>query len=241
MKLQRFLSLVLSILALAGVCAPVQAQWVVVDPTSLTQLLIQVRQLYQQIQLAENTLGQAQQAYAAITGLRGMQNLLSGQNRNYLPMNWSQLTGAMSGAGGTYGALGSDVNATVERNAVLTPAQLTQFSAAEMQFLTQRRQTVALLEALVRAALNNTSTRFNTLQGLITAMSSATDEKGALDLHSRIASEQSMLQNENTKLAELYRAVQSEEETERERSDEQAIVDIGHFSELPPMGLLGSN
>ena len=38
-------------------------------------------------------------------------------------------------------------------------------------------------------------------------------------------------------LAALDTATQSQAQTEVERADEQAIVDIGHLSALPPMGL----
>jgi type IV secretion system protein VirB5 len=225
------------VLAALGIARSASAQWVVVDPTSLTQLLIQVQQISQEITLAERTLTQAEQAYTAITGNRGMQNLLSGTNRNYLPANWNELSGAMSGGGGTYAALGSDVTATVSRNAVLTSAQTSQLSANELESLAQRRQAVALLEALARAALANNSNRFSALQTLINAIPSATDQKGILDLHARVAAEQTMVSNDQEKLATLYQAAQVAAETERERADEKAIADIGHLNQLPPMGL----
>ena len=226
---------------LFGAIRVANAQVVVIDPAALTQLLIQVQQAASELTLAEKALAQAQQAYNSTTGNRGMQNLLSGTNRNYLPANWTQLTGAMSGSGsGAYGALGSDVSATVSRNAVLTSTQTSQLSANELDSITQRRQSVALLEALSRAALSNSSGRFSSMQSLINAIPAATDQKGALDLHARIGAEQGMLQAEQTKLKNLYMAAQVSAETEHERSDEKAIADIGHLNKLPPMGL-GSN
>ncbi len=93
--------------------SPAKAQWAVIDVGAINQLVIQVRQLENEIQIAQSTLAQAQQAYSAITGGRGMQLLLAGVNRNYLPANWNQLVGAQNGAGGLYGALGSDVTATM--------------------------------------------------------------------------------------------------------------------------------
>jgi type IV secretion system protein VirB5 len=216
---------------------PAQAQWAVIDVGAITQLIIQVRQIENEIQVAQNTLNQAHQAYSAITGGRGMQLLLSGTNWNYLPANWSQLVGAQNGAGGTYGALGSDVSATIQRNAVLTPNYTQNFSDAENAQLSARRSSVALQEALTRQELSNVSQRFAAIQTLINAIPSATDEKGILDLQARIQVEQNMLENENSKLRVLYEAAQSQAQTERERADEQAIVDIGHLSALPPMGL----
>ena len=216
---------------------PAQAQWAVIDVGAITQLLIQVRQLESAIEVAQNTLSQAKQAYSAITGVRGMQLLLSGVNRNYLPANWNQLVGAQNGAGGLYGTLGSDVSATIQRNALLTLNYTQNFSDAENAQLSARRSSVALQEALTRQELSNVSQRFAAIQTLINAIPSATDEKGILDLQARIQVEQGMLQNENSKLHVLYEAAQSQAQTERERADEQAIVDIGHLRALPSMGL----
>ena len=243
MKCRR-LSITVAFLLFAGLgfMRPASAQWVVIDPTSLSQLLVQVQQMTQEIALAQRTLSQAQQAYVSTTGNRGMQNLLSGTNRNYLPANWAELNGAMGGGGGTYGALGSDVNATVNRNAVLSSTQTSEFSANELDSLNQRRRSVALLESLSRAALGNSSGRFNSLQSLINAIRTATDQKGVLDLNARITAEHTMLQNESSKLNTLYQAAQVAAQTERERSDEKAIADIGRLNQLPPMGLgNGSN
>ena len=216
---------------------PARAQWAVIDVGAITQLLIQVQQLEDALQVAQRTLGQAQQAYSAITGGRGMQLLLSGINRNYLPGTWGQLMGAQTGAGGAYSALGSDVTATIQRNAILTPTNTASFSAAENAQLTARRGAVALQESLTRQELANVSQRFASIQALINAIPTAADQKGILDLQARIQVEQGMLQNENSKLHVLYEAAQSQAQTERERADEQAIADIGHLRALPSMGL----
>jgi type IV secretion system protein VirB5 len=209
----------------------------VIDVAAVGQLVTEVQQLEQELEVARNTLTQAQQAYAAITGGRGMQLLLANIDRNYLPTTWVQLQNAMNGAGGAYGALAADVGATVTRNAVLTPAVIAQMDPQVAAQLTARRRSVALLEALARASLANTSNRFASIQQLINAIPTAVDEKGILDLQARIGAEEGMLQNENTKLQELYRAAQVESETERERSDELALASIGTVAGLPPMGL----
>ena len=57
-----------------------------------------------------------------------------------------------------------------------------------------------------RQALEVTSERFASLQQLIDAIPGATDPKAVLDLQARIAAEQAMLQNEQTKLMVLYQA-----------------------------------
>ena len=95
----------------------------------------------------------------------------------------------------------------------------------------------ALLQATSRAALANSSDRFASLQQLIGAIGSATDQKGALDLSARIAAEQGMLQNESTKLQVLYQIAQSEEWARAQRVREQALTDQGSLRQLPAMGL----
>src|SRR5580658_9688824 len=129
MKLKAIAVIGLTFCGALAFTPPAQAQWAVIDVGAITQLLIQVQQLEDALQVAQRTLGQAQQAYSAITGGRGMQLLLSGINRNYLPANWNQLVGAQNGAGGTYGALGTDVSATIQRNALLTLPYTQNFSA----------------------------------------------------------------------------------------------------------------
>src|ERR1700753_1260728 len=71
-------------LSAGGGWRPVQAQVVVIDPGAIAQLVLEVQQLEQALQVAQRTLAQAQQAYAASTGDRGMENLLAGIIRNYL-------------------------------------------------------------------------------------------------------------------------------------------------------------
>jgi len=96
---------------------------------------------------------------------------------------------------------------------------------------------VALLQLFTRQALSNASGRFESLQELIDAIATADDQKAILDLQARIAAEQGMLQNEQTKLDVLYRTAQAEEWARTQRSREQAIADIGSLRRLPSMGL----
>lgn len=209
---------------------PAEAQFAVIDVGAITQLVLEVQQLEQALVVAQNTLAQAQQAYAAITGGRGMELLLNGIVRNYLPRDWATL---LSGAG----ALGADVAATIERNAIMTPDTMATFSPAEIAVVKARRSAVALNESLARQELKNVSDRFDSIQLLINAIPTAQDEKAILDLQARIAVEQGMLQNESSKLHVLYQAAQSQAQTAQQRADEQAIQDIGHLKALPPMGL----
>ena len=235
--LSRYLaSLLLITLASVSVIRTAHAQFAVIDVAAIAQLVQQVQQLEQQVQTAQSQLTQAQTEYASITGTRGMQQLLSGTNRNYLPTDWAQISQALSGRG-SYPSLAGDVSSLIRSNAILTAAQVNGLSSTQQAQLLAARQSPALLQALARESLTNTSQRFESLQTLINAMGSATDQKGALDLNARIAAEQGMLQNESTKLQELYQIAQSQEWARAQRAREQAIADQGSMRQLPALGL----
>jgi type IV secretion system protein VirB5 len=220
-----------------GAVRPARAQFAVIDVAALAQLIQEYETLQQQLSTAQSVLNQAQSSYAAITGNRGMQLLLSGTNRNYLPTNWTQLSQVMRGSSASYPALASQTSTLVSANAVLTPTQVSALTPAQQTQLSAARQSPALLQASARTALANSSQRFASLQQLISAIGGAADEKASLDLTARITAEQAMLQNENTKLQVLSQVAQSQEWARRQQLREQAIVDQGSLRRLPPMGL----
>jgi len=229
----------LSVLALValGVTRPASAQWAVIDVSAIQQLLQQYEVLEQQLSTLHSQLSQAEQQYAALTGQRGMQRLLSGVNRNYLPTDWTDLAAVMQGTSGPYGSLAASVQGLVASNAILGGQDLARLSPAELAQLTAARELVALREGIARTALDTTSNRFSSLQQLINAIPSATDTKGALDLQARIAAEQAMLANEATKVQVLRETLDSEQAALDQQRREQAIADIGSLGALAPMGL----
>ena len=237
MSTKAWVSLLLVGILSFTVIRPAAAQFAVIDVASIAQLIQEVQQLEQQVATAKSQLAQAQSEYAALTGNRGMQNLLSGQQRNYLPTDWTQLSQVMTGSSPGYPALAGSVSSLVRSNAVLTPAQVATLSPSEQAQLTAARQNPALLAATARTALANSSSRFAELQGLINAIGSAADPKASLDLTARITAEQGMLQNESTKLQMLYQVAQSQEWARAQRAREQALADQGSLRALPAMGL----
>jgi type IV secretion system protein VirB5 len=172
---------------------------------------------------------QARAQLQAMTGGRGMQLLLSGTVRNYLPTDQAGFVAAASG-GGTYGTLSADVQTAMRASAVLSRAQLAGLSSAGSQALAQWRQGIALSQAVSREALSNSSSRFDALQQLVNAIGTASDQKAALDLQARIAAEQGMLQNEQTKLQALYQGALAGRWAGEQRMREQLIAAHGSFA-----------
>ena len=213
------------------------AQWAVVDVGAIVQLLQQVQLMEKQLQTAENDFAQAQQAYQSMTGSRGLQNLLSGTNRNYLPADWQALQNLVSGSPGGYGTLAGLLQTAIQTNSILTSAQLSKLSPQERGQLQSARNSAAVLQVTSQQALDTTSQRFASLQQLISAIPGATDQKSILELQARIAAEQAMLQNENTKLMVLYHAAQAQELTRAQQARELSITNHGSLRTLPPIGL----
>ena len=219
-----------SVIALALLASPAaHAQFAVIDIASVTQLLAEVQTLTQQLQTARSQLSQSQAEFQSITGNRGMEQLLAGTPRNYLPANWAALQSAAQ-PGGAAGALGTEVGAALQAESLLTQAQLASFSPAAASQVQAQRQSVALLQGLTRQALANASGRFASLQLLINAIGQAGDQKAALDLQARIVAEHGMLQNESTKLQALYQGVQADEQANMQRTRELVVAGHGQFA-----------
>jgi type IV secretion system protein VirB5 len=137
----------LSVMSLAA-----RAQMAVIDVGTIAQLVAQANTLEQELNTARQDLSQAQQQYQSMTGQRGMQQLLAGTVRNYLPTNWAQLQVALQGSGGGY-ALGADVRGAVSSNAVLSPQQVAALSPDEQESLQEARRNAALLQAVAQQPL----------------------------------------------------------------------------------------
>lgn len=209
----------------------------VIDIRAIVQMAQQLQVLQNQLTTARNQLTQAQQQFQSLTGRRGMEQLLSGVTRNYLPSDWATLEATLRGAQASYSALAAEMQSALRDVTVLTPAQTARLSPQQVEQLEASRRTVAMLQVTSRQALQASSQRFATLQGLIDAIPTATDAKGILDLQARIGAEQAMLQNEHTKLMVLNQAAEAEQRAQEQRARELAISNFGSLRGLPSIGL----
>jgi type IV secretion system protein VirB5 len=220
------LSILLSLLAVS----PVHAQWAVVDVGAIAQLIQQVRTLEAQLSTAQDHLAQARAEFDSMTGGRGMERLLTGVQRNYLPTDWPDLQSALQGGSGGYVGLSTGVLNSIGANAVLSSEQLAELPDDIRHRIDTARHIAALSQNVSRQALAATSTRFASLQQLIDALPRATDQKAVLDLQARIGAENAMLQNEQTKLQNLYAVIDAEERSYRQQLREQALAGHGVFA-----------
>ena len=213
--------------AFLGTAPAAHAQWAVIDVSAIRQLVQQVQTLQQQLLTAHSQLLQAQQTLQSMSGDRGMERLLAGTVRNYLPSNWSQLNAAMQGSGG---ALAADVQSLIAANAVLGAGSMAALAPGQQQGIQAARRVAALRQAVAREALTVTSARFTALQSLIDTIGRAGDQKAVLDLQARIGAEQGMLQNEQNKLQLLFAAAAAEEAAAQQQERERVIAGHGRFA-----------
>jgi type IV secretion system protein VirB5 len=218
------------LMALMTIAPAARAQWAVIDVPAIAQLIQEVQTMQQQLATAREQLQSAQQALQSMTGDRGMERLLGSTTRNYLPADWTQVMSVMQGqAAGGFAALSAEVQSAVAVNAVLSPQRLAALSPADQQQIQAARRSSAVQQALAHEALANASGRFAEIQSLISAISTAGDQKSILDLQARISAELGMLQNEQTKIQVLYQATQAQEAGARQQARERVMDGHGRF------------
>lgn len=233
--MRRFL---VALLLVAASLAPLHAKAgiPVIDVTAVANLIQQVMYWQQQIsemqkqydQLKESK-DQLTQTHNAMTGSRGMEQLLptSDLARNYLPPSYGELMSTLNGTSAGYAGLASQVQSIMKANSILSGTQMEALSPELRQVVEQGRQSAALLNGLTQSAYQNTSQRFSALQLLINRIASAQDPKAIQDLQARIQAEQNMLTNEQTKLQSLYQIARAEEAAQQQRLRERAATDVG--------------
>lgn len=226
--------------AAASLAAPhAKAGIPVIDFAAVANLIQQVMYWQQQIsgmqkqyEQLKASKDQLAQTHNAMTGSRGMEQLLptSELARNYLPPSYGELMHTLNGSSASYAGLASQVQSIMKANSILTGTQMEGLSPELRQIVEQGRQSAALLNGMTQNAYQGTSQRFSALQVLIDRIASAQDPKAIQDLQARIQAEQTMLTNEQTKLQSLYQIARAEEATQHQRAREQVIAGHGGFS-----------
>jgi type IV secretion system protein VirB5 len=231
-------------LASLGAATPANAGMPVIDVANLAQAIQQVLSWGQQLegmtqQYSElvQSYQQLQSTYNSLTGPRGMQNLLpvSLANRNYLPVNYSQMSGVINGTSTAYPALSSQVQTSIQSNAILNTQGVNGLSPQAQQFVRQSRQAAATLSMLSQQTQANASTNFSNVQTLIGALGSTADTKASADLNGRIQSEQVMTQTNQIKTDALYQSVQAQQLQNAQLAREAAVRQQGAQTTLTPI------
>jgi type IV secretion system protein VirB5 len=192
--------------ATLALCAAgaVHAQGVpTISPAELAQQMVQVQQLFQQIQNQE-------QQYQALTGNSSFGNIMNDASlRNYLPEQWQNIydqakSGSLSGI--------SSSMRSIEQQEGMTDAT----TAGQQRYY----DTLATNKAMNEQAYTATMARLNNIQALMQQSNMTQDPAQKADLQNRMAAEEAMVTNDQTRLqlsAQLQQAELKLAEEQRDR------------------------
>ncbi len=184
----------------------------VIDVAAVTRLAQEITAWDEQLQGMRLQLGQLQRTTSALTGSRGMDQLLrqTPAARNYLPTDWTGLAGAAGSGAGSDPVFAGAARAQRDSNVVLSAAAVARLPPSLQSLLRSERDAVAVIQTATRSAYAHSSNRFTSLSTLIDQIRATPDAKAIAELQSRIGAEQAMLANEGLKLAALAQVTEAE-------------------------------
>jgi P-type DNA transfer protein VirB5 len=213
----------------------------VIDVAAVTRLAQEITAWDEQLQGMRLQLAQLQRTTSALTGSRGMDQLLQvpPAARNYLPIDWTGLAGVTAGGGGIDPVLTRAARTQRDLNAILPAAALAGLPPPLQLMLRNERDAVATTQVLTRAAYAHSSARFVSLSTLIDQIRNTPDAKAIAELQSRIEAEQAMLANEGVKLTALAQVADAERGARDLMRREVAVQSHGafgsRFQPVPPV------
>ncbi|SHI00828.1 type IV secretion system protein [Pollutimonas bauzanensis] len=196
-KIVEFIAIGLVAIAALG-SVPAQAQIPVTDTAAITKSweghLAELAKWVDQLKAMEQQYVQMKAQYDAITGPRGMQNLMNNATHQVLPDDFTQSYNKLLTMG-----QGGASNGAKKIYDVIKKLDCSRFGDADTK-LSCEAQAYAEPEnaSYIDNALAAAQERAAQLQQLLGQIDGATDLKAAADLSNRIAAEQSLLQNEQT-------------------------------------------
>lgn len=237
----RHLTRVSILIVLLMTAIPASATMPVIDVAAIGQLIQQIMAWEQQLEGMRSQLDQLQQTKAALTGSRGMAQVLLTplSARNYLPADAASLRSLASTTARAAPGLQGEIAARISANSILSREGLLSLPATLRSLLESDRRAVAESQVLSGAAYSHSSDRFAALSALIDRISTTPDAKAIAELQGRIEAEQAMLTNEGIKLAamaQLAAADRDAREVARRESITQAHGRFeSRFQPKPPV------
>jgi len=204
-----------SLIALLCACAfsQAQAQGVpTISPAELAQQMVQVQQLFQQIQNQETQ-------YQALTGNSSFGNIMNDASlRNYLPEQWQDIYNQAKNGGGGLSGLSSSMR-MIEQQEGMTGAS----TAGQQRYY----DTLATNKAMNEQAYSATMARLNNIQALMQQSNLTQDPAQKADLQNRMTAEEAMVTNDQTRLqltAQLQQAELKLAQEQRDREFDNAFL-----------------
>ena len=186
----------------------------------------QLTELQKQYQTMQQQYQQMQQTYQSISGIRNMGDIANNPAlRKYLPSDYQQVLKLGTGVtNGNYGTLDGAVNGMKPASKILdiTETRIDPNSATGKAYQDAQNQ-AAVNRVLAEESFRQSGSRIDDLQQLLNKVNNAPDDKDIQDLQARIQAEQTLLQNEQIRLASLAQLAQAQRDIATQQAREIRI------------------
>ncbi|MFU2883525.1 P-type DNA transfer protein VirB5 [Pseudomonas aeruginosa] len=161
---------------------------------------------------------QMKQQYQSLTGSRGLGQIMNNPAlRDYLPSDWQGVYDAVK-TGGYSGLSGRASSIYSQAKVFDSCAHLT---VADQKKLCEARAVKAAQDqAFALDAYDKAKSRLNQIDSLMAKINDTNDPKAIAELQGRIAAEQAMIQNEQTKLQLYAMVAQAEDKIQQQQQRE---------------------
>ncbi|CAN7646390.1 type IV secretion system protein [Phenylobacterium sp. LjRoot225] len=215
--------------AIFGAAVPAQAM-VVTDPGAYVRMLQQLNQARAQLVELKSQVAQGKQLYDGFNKLTQINSIASVLNnpalRQYLPAEVRDTTRLLNGSLSDLGSIGTRATSIRSANRLFTPVT-TGLSASQQYYqdtLEKSGDLAARDIALGESAFKTAAERQAGLDELRQRLSSATTAKEVMDLQTRIAAEQALINNDQMQLQGLAMMQEAERRMAEQRDREQTAM-----------------
>jgi len=197
--------------ATIGLSQPAMAGGIpVIDVSNLTQQILQVQHMLNQIEQMKSQLETANKELDSMSGVRGLGNVIDSAYDTAVNVDPNQVLNDAGIRGANEHGLTGDVADLYNSGNENTATWLGQ----SQKSLEQARE------------------RFSELTGLVAEVNNSPDQKDVLDLQARIGAEQVMLQNEMAKLSMLRSQAEANQAMHNQRVQQMRVASSGEPFEL---------
>lgn len=197
--------------ATIGLSQPAMAGGIpVVDVSSLTQQILQVQHMLNQIEQLKSQLDTANKELDSMSGVRGLGNVIDSAYDTAVNVNPNQVLSDAGIRGASEHGLSGDVADLYDSG----------------------NQNTATWLGQSQKSLEQSQERFSELTGLVAEVNNSPDQKDILDLQARIGAEQVMLQNEMAKLSMLRSQAEANQALHSQRVQQMRVASSGEPFEL---------
>lgn len=197
--------------ATIGLSQPAMAGGIpVIDVSSLTQQILQVQHMLNQIEQLKSQLEMANKELDSMSGVRGLGNVIDSAYDTAVNVDPNQVLSDAGIRGANEHGLTGDVADLYDSG----------------------NQNTATWLGQSQKSLEQAQERFSELTGLVAEVNNSPDQKDVLDLQARIGAEQVMLQNEMAKLSMLRSQAEASQAMHNQRVQQMRVASSGEPFEL---------